>query len=83
MKIQVTLKSDKTNGYYTSRFMYIFYHISLSSYQNYNVSDKNCKKNQNTFSKIVPFMRLCEKNIVERGRPQMTIWRMSIACWIP
>jgi len=23
------------------------------------------------------------KNIVERGRPQMTIWRMSIACWIP
>jgi hypothetical protein len=23
------------------------------------------------------------KNIVERGRPQMTIWPMSIACWIP
>jgi hypothetical protein len=23
------------------------------------------------------------KNIVERGRPQMTIWRMRIACWIP
>jgi len=23
------------------------------------------------------------KNIVERGRPQMTIWRMHIACWIP
>jgi hypothetical protein len=22
------------------------------------------------------------KNIVERGRPQMTIWRTSIACWI-
>ena len=22
-------------------------------------------------------------NIVERGRPQMTIWRMSIACWVP
>jgi len=22
------------------------------------------------------------KNIVERGRPQMTIWRMCIACWI-
>jgi hypothetical protein len=22
------------------------------------------------------------KNIVERGRPQMTIWRMRIACWI-
>ena len=23
------------------------------------------------------------KNIVERGRPQMTIWRICIACWIP
>jgi len=23
------------------------------------------------------------KNIVERGRAQMTIWRMRIACWIP
>jgi hypothetical protein len=24
-----------------------------------------------------------EKNIVESDRPQMTIWRMRIACWIP
>ena len=23
------------------------------------------------------------KNFVERGRPQMTIWRIRIACWIP
>ena len=23
------------------------------------------------------------KNIVEPGRPQMTIWRVRIACWIP
>ena len=23
------------------------------------------------------------KNTVERCRPQMTIWRMRIACWIP
>ena len=23
------------------------------------------------------------KNIVERGRPQMTIWSTRIACWIP
>ena len=23
------------------------------------------------------------KHIVERGRPQMTIWHMRIACWIP
>ena len=23
------------------------------------------------------------KNIAERGGPQMTIWRVRIACWIP
>jgi len=23
------------------------------------------------------------KNIVEQGRPQMTIWRTRMACWIP
>ena len=23
------------------------------------------------------------KNVVERGRPRMTIWRVRIACWIP
>jgi len=23
------------------------------------------------------------KNSVELGRPQMTVWRMRIACWIP
>jgi hypothetical protein len=29
---------------------------------------------------------VCEKmwnNIVERDRPQMAMWRMRIACWIP
>jgi hypothetical protein len=34
------------------------------------------------FCKIVPFMTKW-KNIVERGRPQMTIWRTRLACWIP
>ena len=23
------------------------------------------------------------KYFVERGRPQMTIWRMRVACWLP
>jgi len=23
------------------------------------------------------------KNIIGRSRPQMSIWRMRIACWIP
>ena len=54
-----------------------------------NVSDKSCRKNQNTFCVQQPFFfsenrAVCEKiwkNIVERGRLQMTIWRMRIACW--
>jgi len=29
------------------------------------------------------FYEIVLKTIVERGRPQMTIWRMRIACWIP
>ena len=51
---------------------------------------KVVENNQNThfvfnnfFSKIVPFIEIMWKNIVEPGRPQMTIWRMHIACWIP
>ena len=35
------------------------------------------------FSKIVPFVGKSGKNIVEPGRPQMTIWHMRTACWIP
>jgi len=30
----------------------------------------------------VPFVRLCGKNTVERGKPQMTVWRMRIAYYV-
>jgi len=29
------------------------------------------------------FNEIMWKNTLEPGRPQMTIWRMLIACWIP
>jgi hypothetical protein len=55
-----------------------------------NVSDKRCRENQNThfvlinfFLKNRPIYDILWKNITEWGRPQMTIWHMSIACWIP
>ena len=35
------------------------------------------------FPKVVPFLRQCGENVVQPGSPQMTIWRMRIACWIP
>ena len=56
-----------------------------------NVSDKSCRENQNihfVFNNSPPpenraVYEIMWENIVERGRPQMTIWRMRIARWIP
>ena len=64
--IQVSLKSDKNNGYCTWRPMYstfiIIIHLILLIMR--NVSDKSCRENQNThfmfsniFRKILPFIR--------------------------
>jgi hypothetical protein len=48
-KIQVSLKSDKNNGYLT-RQQYIFLIISRSILLRMkNVSDKSCRENQNTY----------------------------------
>ena len=55
-----------------------------------NVSDKNCREPQNKhFVFNNPFFfenhavyEVTWKNIVEQGRPQLTIWHMRIACWI-
>jgi hypothetical protein len=54
-----------------------------------NVSDKICSEKQNTILCSITFFlnrafyEIMWKNIVERGRPQMTIWRTRNACWIP
>jgi hypothetical protein len=51
-----------------------------------NVSDKDFKTH--TLCSITFFFEnhavyeIMWKNIVERGRPQTTIWRMRTACWI-
>ena len=47
-----------------------------------NVSKQSCRQNQNThFTFGKKWRRLCD-NTVERGMPQMTIWRMRVACWM-
>jgi len=53
-----------------------------------NVSDKSCGETQNTnfVSNIFFFenravYEIMWKNVVERCRPQITIWRMRNACW--
>ena len=54
-----------------------------------NISDTSCRKSQNTFYVQFFFFRnravheKMWKNIVEPGRPQMAVWRLRIACWIP
>jgi len=89
-RIQVSLKSNKYNGYFTLRPTYIFNNISLSSSQN-----KKCfrpKRRENLNNKFYvqkpafenhAVYEMMWKNDDERGRPQMTIRRMRIACWIP
>jgi len=57
-----------------------------------SVSGKSCRGDQNTrftFNKVFFFPRKScrlwdnvKKSIVELCRPQMTIWRMRITCWI-
>jgi hypothetical protein len=51
---------------------------------------KSCRENQNThfvFSNSLfenrAVYEIMWKNIVQPGRPQMTVWRMRIARWIP
>jgi hypothetical protein len=89
-KSHVSLKSNTNNKYSTwrrSTFM-VSYWILL---RKRNASDKSCRENQNThfvFGNFFFFLNraLYErmwKNILDRGMPQMTIWRMRIACWVP
>ena len=54
-----------------------------------NVLDKSCREIQNTHFLFTNFFfdnhavyEIMWKNTAERGRPQMTIWRKRIACWI-
>jgi len=54
-----------------------------------NVSDKSCRENQNTHFMCNNFFlenrviyEIMWKN-VKPDRPQMTIWRMRVAWWIP
>jgi hypothetical protein len=56
-----------------------------------NFSVKICRENQTTHFVLLIFFffencgvyEIMWKNIAERGRSQMTIWLMRIACWLP
>jgi hypothetical protein len=89
-KLRVYLNKTRITGtLHEDQYRYLVTSCSLLLRMK-NVSDKVCKENINTyfmlnhffFLKIVPFMRRW-KNMVQPDRPQMTIWRKYIACWIP
>jgi hypothetical protein len=87
-KIQVSLKSEKYNRYFTWR-LFIFMTIShWPLHRMRNFSNKICTENQIhilcqiTFSEDCALYEITSKNVVEPERPQMTIWRMRVACWI-
>jgi len=85
----IKIMTGKT-GHFTWRQIYIFDHISLFNLRMTNVSVKSCTESQNTHFVFNSFFfenhAVCEimwKNTVEPGRPEMTVWRMRIACWVP
>ena len=85
-KIQVSLKSDKNKGYFTWRPVYILYHILLiSSYNEKCFRQKVVEKNETHILFSVTFFpenravyEIRRKNIVEPGRPPMTVWVTGI-----
>ena len=84
-KIKFSLKSDKNNGYFTRRLIYIYDHISLTSSQNEKCFRQNLqRKSKHIMHDHFFFVyEIMWKNIAQSDRPQMTIQRMRIACWIP
>jgi len=86
-KIQVSLKSARNNKHFTWSPIRIFlsylahFFLEREMFQTrFKKKSKHISCSIAFFSKIMPFIRW--KNIVEPGRPQKTIRRMRIACWI-
>jgi len=82
-KIQVSLQSDKNNGYFTRRTIYIYYHISLSSSQNAKMFQTKIVEKIKThilcsikFFENRAIYEIMWKDTVEPGRSQMAIWCM-------
>jgi len=88
-KIEFSLKSDKNNGYLheDGHTFFITSHSVLLRLIQIQIVEKIkthilCSVTHPPPKKIMLFM-IVWKNIVEWGRPQITIWCMCIACWIP
>jgi len=87
----VSLQSDKHNGCVAWRPIYFFFIFIVHFFLEWEIVQKKCTENQNTyfvFNNLFFFpenrtvYEIMWKNSVERGRQQMTLWCMRIACWI-
>jgi len=76
-KIEITLKSDKNNGYVTWRPMHIFLSCR-GQFIEWEMFQTKVVKNL-FFSENHAVYEVMWKNIVEPDRPQITIWRMLSA----
>jgi hypothetical protein len=92
-KIEVSLNSDKNNGYFTWRPMYIYDNICPSPFKMINVSDKNCTEKIRThiLCSVTVFPKnralneiMCERYGIDRRVTDRNIARrMRFECWIP
>jgi hypothetical protein len=89
-KIQVWLKSDKNNRHFTWRPIHIpLSYLAQFFFEWEMLQTKLYRQSNQIFYSQYIFWQSCpsrdnvEKNIVQPGRPLLTIWRVRIACWIP
>ena len=90
-EIQLPLKSDKNNGYFTWRRFHIYNNISLNSSYNEKRLRQICRENKNiyfTFNNVFS-RRSCRlwDNVEKCGGAReatnyVTTWRIQVACWI-
>jgi len=76
-----TIHEDRYAFLFISRFIFL---------RMRNISDKRCRENRNILFIMNSFFLenralygIMWKNIVELGRPRMTVRPMRITCWIP
>jgi len=88
-KFQVSVTSDKNNGYFTWRPLHTLI-ISRSVLLRIKMCHTKVVEKIKThiLCSITFFRKSCRwwdmwKNTAQPGRPQMTMWRMCIACWVP
>ena len=91
-KIQVSMKSETNNRYFTRSPINFFLSYLAEFFLEWEMFEtKVVEKIKTRVFCSVPFSpsenrALCDikwKNVVKRDRLQMAIWRMRIACWIP